>query len=180
MDDRVEHWLGQLGLGEYAPIFAEQRIDYDVLSDLTDVDLEKLGIPLGPRKKILRAIGDLEPAAAGAAPGADTARAERRQLTVMFCDLVGSTSLSERLDPEDLRDVIASFLQVMKQIDSVVVGRTGPAHTVVSPYRGHNISSVLHIVGRNLHGSRSSLQVYPQGRRLRKRIDPRISNENCI
>jgi class 3 adenylate cyclase len=90
-----------------------------VLPELTEADLVTLGLPLGPRKKLLKAIAALredavpshdEPAAAVPAPLLATgAEAERRQLTVMFCDLVGSTSLSARLDPEDLRAVIGAY-----------------------------------------------------------------------
>jgi class 3 adenylate cyclase/predicted ATPase len=104
--------LEQLGLGQYASVFDEQQIDHEVLPELTDADLEKLGIPLGPRKKLLKAIGDLQPALATPHPETiphtatpDTSHAERRQLTVMFCDLVGSTDLSQKLDPEDMREV---------------------------------------------------------------------------
>ena len=121
MADPTEHWLRQLGLEEYAGIFAEQRIDQEVLPHLTDGDLEKLGIPLGPRKKLLRAIEGLE---ADSAPSSgrldtqsqapDSSHAERRQLTVMFCDLVGSTELSQRLDPEDLREINRAYQDLCK------------------------------------------------------------------
>jgi class 3 adenylate cyclase/tetratricopeptide (TPR) repeat protein len=113
---QIADWLKNLGMFEYAQRFAENDIDIDVLSELTDQDLEKLGVSLGHRRKMLRAIRDL-----GGASGAVTAPAapreteptrkddaERRQLTVMFCDLVGSTTLSARLDPEDLRGIIAT------------------------------------------------------------------------
>src|SRR6266849_9796529 len=111
---QIADWLEKLGLGQYARRFNENGIDLSVLPDLTDQDLEKLGVLLGHRRKLLRAIADLEAieksppavAVAAAAPAAprplDTA--ERRQLTVMFCDLVGSTALSARLDPEDMRE----------------------------------------------------------------------------
>ena len=108
-------WLGQLGLGQYAQRFAEHEIDVSVLPNLTDQDLKEIGIPLGHRRKILAAIS--EPAAAQAAsepaPASQAPRnvdaAERRQVTVMFTDLVGSTELSTRMDPEDLRDIISSY-----------------------------------------------------------------------
>ena len=112
-------WLTSLGMSEYAERFAENRIDLSVLPDLTDQDLEKLGVLLGDRRKMLRAIAKLEvvensaPAVAAAAvePSGphpqDTA--ERRQATVMFSDLVGSTALSARMDPEDLREVISAY-----------------------------------------------------------------------
>ncbi len=120
--DPIAAWLRQIGLEEYAGVFAEQRIDEDVLAELSDADLEKIGIPLGPRKKLLRAIQALGAASLSAAARADAgrpaapeaARAERRQLTVMFCDLVGSTELSQRLDPEDLREVNRAYQDLCK------------------------------------------------------------------
>ena len=115
---QIADWLEKLGMSEYAQHFAENRIDFSVLPDLTDQDLEKLGVVLGDRRKILRAIANLEtsmsvPAATVATavsvgrPTLDTA--ERRQVTVMFSDLVGSTALSARMDPEDLREVISAY-----------------------------------------------------------------------
>jgi class 3 adenylate cyclase/predicted ATPase len=115
----VERWLQDLGLARYARTFVENDIDLDVLSDLSEQDLEELGVSLGHRKKLLRAIAVLaaesEPSpvlsmAAGSEPRAPPrAEAERRQLTVLFCDLVGSTELSARLDPEDMRDVMHAY-----------------------------------------------------------------------
>ncbi|MEE8291083.1 MAG: adenylate/guanylate cyclase domain-containing protein, partial [Candidatus Tectomicrobia bacterium] len=113
----IDQWLKELGLSKYSELFAENEVDLEVLPDLTEQDLKDLAIPLGHRKKLLKAIAALsedadkvghaaEPAAAS--PPAH-AEAERRQLTVMFCDLVGSTALSTNLDPEDLRELIASF-----------------------------------------------------------------------
>src|SRR3989440_11412840 len=110
---QIANWLKSVGLGEYAQCFAENRIDASVLRDLTDQDLKEIGIPLGHRKKMLRAIAELDGAAlkpAPSAPGrAPADSAERRQLTVMFCDLAGSTELSSRLDPEGLRTVIRAY-----------------------------------------------------------------------
>jgi hypothetical protein len=111
---QVTDWLEKLGLSEYAKRFAENRIDFSVLPELTDQDLEKIGVVLGDRRKILRAIRELggttpsaqHPGFAAAKPQ-DTA--ERRQVTVMFSDLVGSTALSARMDPEDLREVISAY-----------------------------------------------------------------------
>jgi class 3 adenylate cyclase len=109
----IADWLKTLGLSEYAACFAENRIDFSVLRDLTDQDLKDLGVVLGDRRKMLRAIGELD-AASPAAPSTSTGplsqdAAERRQVTVMFSDLVGSTALSTRMDPEDLRDVISAY-----------------------------------------------------------------------
>src|SRR5262249_3823000 len=113
-DDRIAAWLDEIGLGQYATVFAENAIDLEVLPDVTETDLEKLGVALGHRKRILRAIAALSGAtAAAAAPSAalslPQSEAERRQLTVLFCDLVGSSALAVKLDPEDLRDVIRKF-----------------------------------------------------------------------
>jgi class 3 adenylate cyclase/predicted ATPase/ABC-type transport system involved in cytochrome c biogenesis ATPase subunit len=105
---QVANWLESLGLGHYAQRFAEHCIEASVLADLTEQDLEKIGIPLGHRKKMLRAIAELS-GTMPTQPRAEANRqdsAQRRQLTVMFCDLVGSTALSARLDPEDMRAVI--------------------------------------------------------------------------
>jgi class 3 adenylate cyclase/predicted ATPase len=110
----VGAWLRGLGLGQYEGTFRESEIEADVLPELTEADLEKLGLPLGPRKRILKAIaslGDADKAQGStslARPSPEDA-AERRQLTVMFCDLAGSTALSARLDPEDMRQVIRTY-----------------------------------------------------------------------
>src|ERR1700739_4992217 len=92
----VGGWLRNLGLGRYEALFRASEIDADILPELTDGDLKELGMPLGHRKRLLRAISALTPAATSAAPSASTGAqpqdaTERRQLTVMFCDLVGST-----------------------------------------------------------------------------------------
>jgi len=105
---QIADWLNRLGLGQYAQRFADSDIDPSVLRDLTDQDLEKIGVSLGHRKRILRAISELDEG--GSAPEPSRwIEAERRQLTVMFADLVGSTALSTRLDPEELRDVIGGY-----------------------------------------------------------------------
>jgi class 3 adenylate cyclase len=113
----IAEWLTPLGLSEYTDCFVENGIDVSVLPDLTDQDLKDLGVLLGHRRKILRAIRDLgDSPVAATAPTAPVATeptrrddAERRQLTVTFTDLVGSTALSARLDPEDLRSVIGAY-----------------------------------------------------------------------
>src|SRR6202048_2891540 len=116
----VASWLQQLGLAQYEPAFRDNEVDGDVLPDLTADDLIAIGVTaVGHRRKLLPAIAALGAAAPAPAPTATPAslpppapapaQAERRQLTVMFCDLVGSTALSTGMDPEDLRDVIASY-----------------------------------------------------------------------
>src|SRR6185437_15137930 len=104
----VGTWLASLGLDQYTALFREHEIEADVLAELTDQHLSDLGVPIGHRLRLLRAIGELAREAAPAArrtPGA----LERRQLTVLFCDLVGSTELTAQLDPEDMADLIRAF-----------------------------------------------------------------------
>jgi len=110
----IAEWLEKLGMSEYVERFAENDIEIDVLSELTDQDLERLGVSLGHRRRMLRAIRELPgPAPAAVQPAVTKPKpqdtAERRQLTVMFSDLVGSTALSARLDPEDLRGIIGAY-----------------------------------------------------------------------
>ena len=116
---QIADWLEKLGLGQYAQRFAENDIEIDVLSELTDQDFDRLGVSLGHRRRLLRAIRELsdspvtsvtEPQASAPAFEATTKdSAERRQVTVMFSDLVGSTALSARMDPEDLREIISAY-----------------------------------------------------------------------
>ena len=114
----VGAWLRGLGLGQYEPVFRDNDIDADLLPALTADDLRELGVDsLGHRKRLLAAIATLAPQAAPQPPSAAPAlppasarpQAERRQLTVVFVDLVGSTALSARLDPEDLRALIGAY-----------------------------------------------------------------------
>jgi class 3 adenylate cyclase len=118
MADRLHDWLHALDLAKYRDAFAGNEIAFGDLAHLTEDDLREMGLPIGPRRRALRAIAELgaeegppvaeEAASALGQPVASPA-AERRQLTVMFCDLVGSTALSERLDPEDLRMVMQRY-----------------------------------------------------------------------
>ncbi len=117
----VGGWLRDLGIGRYEQTFIEKNaIDSDVLPELTEDDLEKLGIPLGDRKRLIKAIrgmlADSPSALITSAVGEDVqsgqpraAAAERRHLTVMICDVVGSTALSTRLDPEDMSAVMDAY-----------------------------------------------------------------------
>jgi class 3 adenylate cyclase len=114
---QIADWLKKLGMSEYAPRFAENDIDMTVLPEVTDQHLKDLGVSLGHRLKMLRAIRDLSGASSAVmAPSAPMVTeptrkddAERRQLTVMFTDFVGSTALSGKLDPQDLRSVIGAY-----------------------------------------------------------------------
>jgi class 3 adenylate cyclase/tetratricopeptide (TPR) repeat protein len=106
----IAEWLRALGLGQYAQTFHENAIDVGVLPDITDADLVALGVQaLGHRKRLLRAIATLENIAPAARPPQTGHEPERRRLTVLFADLVDSTGLSDRLDPEDLREVLRAY-----------------------------------------------------------------------
>ena len=113
-------WLRNLGLGRYEALFSKHAIDLDVLPELTEADFEKLGIPLGDRKRLLKAISALHAGTTRAVGSSAVAKdaqsvharagaAERRHLTVMICDLAGSTALTTRLDPEDMRTVMDAY-----------------------------------------------------------------------
>jgi class 3 adenylate cyclase/predicted ATPase len=133
----IAAWLRGLGMQQYEAAFRDNAIDLEILPELTEPDLEKLGVLLGHRKRMLRAIG-----AFGEAPVARKrpvrADAERRQLTVMFCDLVGSTELSSRLDPEDYREVIAAYhntaTDVVRSFDGFVAKYMGDGVLVYFGY----------------------------------------------
>jgi predicted ATPase/class 3 adenylate cyclase len=154
----IAAWLNRLGLQQYEPAFRENRIEADVLSSLTAEDLKDLGVTLvGDRRRLLDAIAALRPGAStvtdpgppseadsisASRSGVRSGDAERRQLTVMFCDLVGSTALAARLDPEDLREVIAAYhravAEVVAQFDGFVAKYMGDGVLVYFGYpRAH-------------------------------------------
>ena len=130
----VAQWLNAIDLGQYEALFREHEIDAGVLADLVEADLEKIGVPLGHRKRLMRAIAALsaggtpppaaKPVSAQPSPSPPTsgAAAERRPITVMFCDLVGSTDLAARLDAEDWRNLVGAYLD---EASSAVTGLGG-------------------------------------------------------
>src|ERR1700734_2673224 len=138
----VASWLRSLGLEQYEAVLRENEVDESVLPDLTEDHLRELGFPLGARLKILKAIGALHSNKNSALPtdattsappsAAPEDRAERRQVTVMFSDLVGSTALSGRMDPEDLREVISAYQKCVAE----TVGRFGG---FVAKYMGDGV-----------------------------------------
>ena len=146
---QVASWLEKLGLGQYAQRFAENDISFVILPDLTDQDLEKIGVAsLGHRRLLLRAIAELKivdkgtttPDTAASAPPASARMdtAERRQVTVMFNDLVGSTALAARMDPEDLREVISAYqkcvAETVRRFDGFVAKYMGDGVLVYFGY----------------------------------------------
>jgi class 3 adenylate cyclase len=136
----VARWLAEQGLGHHAEAFAENGIAGDVLCELTDADLRELGLNLGDRKRLLKAIAAVTAAStdARAETGEPTAgaavprEAERRQLTVLFCDLVGSTELAGRLDPEDMRKVLRAY-------QNTVAGEIGRFEGHVAKFMGDGV-----------------------------------------
>ena len=118
---QIADWLEKLGMSEYAQRFAENKIDVSVLRHLTDQDLKDIGVPLGHRRKMLAAIaehvGTTQAPPQPERPEQTKAQetAERRQVTVMFSDLVGSTALSARMDPEDLRELISAYQKCLAE-----------------------------------------------------------------
>jgi class 3 adenylate cyclase len=146
---QITEWLDKLGLGQYAQRFVENEITPSILPELTDADLKELGVSaLGHRRLLLRAIAELEGigktaqthAAAISGPTTQEPRdtAERRQVTVMFSDLVGSTALSTRMDPEDLREVISSYqkcvAETVRRYDGFVAKYLGDGALVYFGY----------------------------------------------
>ncbi len=144
-------WLRSLGLGKYEAAFRDNEIDETVLPNLTAEDLKDLGVSIvGHRRKLLDAIAALRTDTAAKAPSADAEttsivpsvspedRAERRQVTVMFSDLVGSTALSARMDPEDLREVIAAYqkcvAETVRRFDGYVAKYLGDGVLVFFGY----------------------------------------------
>src|SRR5262249_39127215 len=118
----VASWLRNLGLERYEPAFRENDIDSQVLPKLTAEDLKDLGIAsVGDRRRLLEAIVSLPHGAFAPSTTSSTTHAERRQLTVMFCALVGSTAIASRLDPEDLREIIGA----LHRCTSDVIARSG-------------------------------------------------------
>ena len=128
MTNELDQWLDALDLGRFRQAFAMNEITFSDLVELTESDLREMGLPIGPRRRALRAIremgntGDRARNPAQEARTLEEASAERRQLTVMFCDLVGSTELSGRLDPEDMREVLKRYQDV---VSSVIIRHGG-------------------------------------------------------
>src|ERR1700724_3825987 len=110
MSDELRCWLEQIGLAQHAETFAANDIDLDVLPELSDEDLKELGLSLGQRRRLQRALAErTSQRVVVVAPETPSRDAERRQLTVLFCDLVGWPELSRQFDPEDLRELIRRY-----------------------------------------------------------------------
>ncbi|HMJ98023.1 MAG TPA: adenylate/guanylate cyclase domain-containing protein, partial [Reyranella sp.] len=125
-------WLDSHGLGALHTILAAQQIDIDVLPDLTEDDLKGLGIALGPRRRLLKAIAGAfaAPSPSDADPAVDSA--ERRQLSVLFVDLVGSTALTAQRDPEEMR-------QIVRRYQNAVAGEVARFDGYVAKFMGDGV-----------------------------------------
>ena len=169
---QIADWLQKLDLGEYAERFAENKIDISVLRHITDQDLKDIGIPLGHRRKILAAINQ---GTASIQPVAEATRGveqktqdapERRHVTVLFSDLVGSTALSARMDPEDLREVISAYqkcvAEVVSRFDGFVAKYMGDGVLVYFGYPEAHEDDPERAVraGLELIGAVSNLKTY--------------------
>jgi class 3 adenylate cyclase/tetratricopeptide (TPR) repeat protein len=133
-------WLASLGLAQYEKSFVENDIDWDVLRHLTKEDLAELGLSLGHRKRMLRALAEMRDTPQTIETGTTKHDGERRRITVMFCDLVGSTTIAARLDPEDMREVIRGYhrlcTSVMKTYDGLITRFMGDGILVCFGYPG--------------------------------------------
>jgi class 3 adenylate cyclase/predicted ATPase len=168
MTQTIADWLETLQLGQYAERFVENGIDLNVLPELTDQDLEKLGVVVGHRRKLLRDIANrtaVENSTPLAAPAIEPPRsdsAERRRVTVMFSDLVGSTALSARMDPEDLRGIIGAYQQccaeLLKQSGGFVAKYMGDG---VLAYYGYP-QAHEHDAERALRGALALVEAVPK------------------
>lgn len=166
--EAIVRWLEGLGLGLYGEAFVEAEIDLAVLPDLSEQELEKLGVKLGHRKKLLRAIAALSahastlPASTPPPTSPISPEAERRQLTVMFCDLVGSTALSGRLDLEDLREVIGRYhacvAATVSRFDGFVAGESASIVARANRSARHPVrpnAELRFVWGGSRHGRRN-------------------------
>ena len=169
---QIADWLQKLDLGEYTERFVENKIDISVLPHITDQDLKDIGIPLGHRRKILAAINQ---GTASIQPVAEATRGveqktqdapERRHVTVLLSDLVGSTALSARMDPEDLREVISAYqkcvAEVVSRFDGFVAKYMGDGVLVYFGYPEAHEDDPERAVraGLELIGAVSNLKTY--------------------
>lgn len=122
MTTEIAGWLKALGLDRYVGLFVENDVDLDVLPDFSLAELRDLGVSIGDAKRIVRAVAA---SVAASVATVATSEAERRQLTVVFCDLVGSSGLSERLDPEDLRSLLDSYYRCCDAAARLYGGHVG-------------------------------------------------------
>src|SRR3546814_2551221 len=112
--DGIDSWLTALGLEQYIEVFRKEEVDLQGLTLLSELDLKDMGLPLGPRKRLLSAIASLHPA------DHDSSPAERRHLTILFCDIVASTEYADRLDPEDFRRLVEKIGRATSELQSLM------------------------------------------------------------
>ncbi len=179
----IELWLKSIGLEKYAEVFARHDVDLDVAPNLSEQDLEQLGLSLGHRRKFIAAAARLRPGdgqttdlpARADASGSEAARIERRQVTVIFSDLVGSTALASQLDPEDM----SRLLQEYRKVCAAVIARYDG---YVAQFLGDGILAYFGFPAAQEHAAeravRAGLEIVvavshlkrPDGRALQSRI----------
>lgn len=149
MAEDIAQWLVRVGLGPYVQVFAKNSIDFDLLSDISEDDLKELGLNIGERRRLLRAIRELDPSKFDPVPitlssdlpeprTASPPDAERRQITILFADLVGSTALTEAMDPEEYRELLGAYQsaaqRVIEQFDGFIAKYMGDGLLVYFGY----------------------------------------------
>ena len=122
----IDEWLQSIGLGRFRELFVAQEIDDESLTEITEGDLERWGVPFGPRKRLMRAIAErvdiVRPSSRAVGD------VERRQITAVYCDMVGSTEMAGRFDPEDLRAVTRSYLEICRAAVEALGGHVASYH----------------------------------------------------
>jgi class 3 adenylate cyclase/tetratricopeptide (TPR) repeat protein len=158
----IIRWLTELGLGQYGDVFTRNDIDADVLPDLSESDLEQLGVSLGHRKKLMRAI---------AALGERRAVAERRQATVLFSDLSGYTAMNEALDPEDVESL-------MSRIKSSAVAIVEHHGGIVNQFVGDEVLALFGIPSAHdddpVRAVRAALELHAMVREISPEVEGRL------
>ena len=174
MDD-IGSWLTALGLERYIERFEREGIDLQSLALLTDRDLVEMGVALGPRRRILNAIGPPQPLRLAGPTGTNITAAERRPLTILFCDMVASTEYADRLDPEDFSALMRRFLEtcsaVIQRNNGLVASYIGDAIKVYFgyPVAGEDDTERALLAGLEILKAVAGI-TDPQGQPLRVRL----------
>jgi class 3 adenylate cyclase len=166
----LTEWLKGLGLDQYAAVFAENDIDFDLLSQLTDEDLKDLGVAsFGNRKRLLAAIAERNAKPLPAAPIPQAG--ERRQVTILFADLCGFTALSQSLDPEEVHELVSNYTSL---VDNIVVEYEG----TVDKHIGDAVMALFGAPQAHdddpLRAARSALDIHDALDRLKDAKTPRL------
>ncbi len=190
MSAKITEWLENLGLGKYQKAFSENDIDIDVLAHLTDQDLKDLGLSLGHRRKLIAAIASNVGSNTNGTQDGESqtnvtslpqrAEAERRQLTVMFVDMVGSTALSEQLDPEELRDLILTYQKIVVEEITRYEGH-------IARFMGDGVLAYFGWPRAHEHAAERAVLIISRASRIRSKsgwlsasVPPKAASTQCI